>query len=306
MKAKMFYLALVMALIFNCNVVFGEEVTSENTSENKEYVVEITQENFPDSAIRDYINRVVDDNKDGYLQQEEINQIEKIDFNNFAEDSTHSRNQVINCKGLEYFTNLKNLILVAESTYGGELINLKYIYNISSLEELSIGGANTIKKIDLSKLNNLEKLYVIKCDKLKEISLPSDSKLTVLYINSCNNLKKINLSGLKKLNDVKIFNNEKLSQVVLPAKNKIETLNLSDNNIKKIDVKGRKITTLVLTGNKIKKLNLKNCKNVKKVYVNKKTKIVKNKNQKIKIRRGVKPKTKSWYSIYYSNIYKTR
>ena len=106
--------------------------------------VKIDETNFPDDTFRDYVKNNCDKNRDGYLSEEEIKAVTKIDVpKTLTKDLT----------GIEYFTELKTLD--CSSSYLTELDLSKN----TALTDLDC-SSNDLTKLDLSENKALELLWV--------------------------------------------------------------------------------------------------------------------------------------------------
>lgn len=107
--------------------------------------VAVDAKNFPDKAFRIYISEYVDTDKNGALSKTEIAKATYIDLMYM---------DIKNLKGIQYFTNLEELIC-----NGNKLTKLDVSKNIK-LTMLNCTG-NQLTKLDLSKNKKLRYLY---CD----------------------------------------------------------------------------------------------------------------------------------------------
>ena len=147
--------------------------------------VEISEENFPDENFRNYVMAEFDITQDGVLDDEEIGRVENI---------TVEGNGISSLKGVEYFTNLKELnaktnclgeIDISRNT---KLVTLDVTNNVLSQLDVSKNTAledlwctnNAIIKLDLSKNRKLEKLGCATND-LSELDISANKKLKELY-----------------------------------------------------------------------------------------------------------------------------
>ncbi len=77
-----------------------------NATANKTYaaddVVGINDNNFPDANFRQFVSEKYDTNSDGFLGQAELDAVTEIEC---------ERKEISSLKGIEYFTNVKTLIL---------------------------------------------------------------------------------------------------------------------------------------------------------------------------------------------------
>ena len=78
--------------------------------------VKINAKNFPDTIVREYVSEKIDKNNDGYLSKKEISAVKTIiiDKNNLYwenKDKPKEDYEIIDCKGLEIFTNVEKVKL---------------------------------------------------------------------------------------------------------------------------------------------------------------------------------------------------
>ena len=167
-KTKRLICALVSASLILPGISgmgFADESSSE-PSGNPGVKIE---EQFPDETLRGYVSNNLDGNADGYLSQEEIDEVKYVSL----EDTKYQ--SIASIEGLEIFTNLREL----------SLRNNKNIseFNASvfpELEELTLWESN-VKTIDVS---GNKKLSYLDCDdtpNLKEIDVSNNPVLETLY-----------------------------------------------------------------------------------------------------------------------------
>lgn len=160
----------------------------------KPLVVEIDAEHFPARDFRSYVLEHCDNNGDGWLDVEEINDTGDIILRT-SEDVDNGTNKV-NCpnlKGIEYFTNLYSLECVG---CGLKTLDLSKNTELSSLW----CDQNRLTKLDLRKLT---KLGIVSCNnnKLTTLDLRKQTTLSILYCEY-NRIKHLYLGKNKKLRDL--------------------------------------------------------------------------------------------------------
>ena len=129
--------------------------------------VKIDETNFPDDTFRYYVKNNCDKNRDGYLSEEEIKAVTKIDVpKTLTKDLT----------GIEYFTELKTLD--CSSSYLTELDLSKN----TALTDLDC-SSNDLTTLDLSENKELELLWVYGND------------LTTLDVSQNTELQNLDCSG---------------------------------------------------------------------------------------------------------------
>lgn len=105
-----------------------------------QYPIEINEDNFPDENFRQYVSENIDQadasgNKDKKLSQAEIESVTEIDVN---------YKNIASLKGIEYFTNLKEL-----KCSGNYLVELD-VSTLTNLESLNCADNPEIESLDVS------------------------------------------------------------------------------------------------------------------------------------------------------------
>ncbi|MFR0604864.1 InlB B-repeat-containing protein [Bifidobacterium pseudolongum subsp. globosum] len=153
------YLVACLSAIIAVALAVVPFAGSASATETK---VALNAANFPDPEFREYIANLADVDKNGYLDQEECNDVNTIDEPFFSNWSS--------VQGIAYFPNLKELDL--RSDYITSL-NLE---NNEKLEHIFIGSP--VKKLDLSKNESLIWLMITD-ENFQEVILPEEGQLIV-------------------------------------------------------------------------------------------------------------------------------
>ncbi len=280
----------------------------------KQNQVELTKQNFPDAYLRKYLSEIIDDNKDGVLQQEEINKVGTLKLDMSGEHTGYNDmngQNNINCKGISYFKNIKELMLV-----GGDgkakIYNIKEIEGLTKLTSLHLEGNANKCKLNLSKLKRLNSFKIIGFHKLNKLVLKKNIKDLEFFdlkgnatLNLANqkylqdvelqyvDLKKIKFGNNKGIFSINIYYDgvrklKKMKSIDVSGLKNLEELSLSDfKNLKKIKLGKNKDLTEIYINNckKVKRLNVKKCKYIQRLCVDKQIKVIKKKSQKIDIER---------------------
>jgi hypothetical protein len=146
---------------------------------------------------------------------------------------------------IENCENIKELPVINERIYDLTIRNCKNLYKISSIlsvKLLNILYCEKLEIIDINKLNNLEEVYIERCNSLIEIP-KIENNLFSLKIKECRNLYKVSLISEVKLlyilncNKLEIVENiNNLRVVNIDTCNRLETIrNLSGINYYSID-----------------------------------------------------------------------
>ncbi len=245
--------------------------------------VAINSTNFPAKALRSYVKKHFDANKDGKLSTKERNAVKKITL--FKESYYDNGKEPPTCKtmkGIEYFPNLEALYC---DFCGVEKLDVSKNTKLVTL----CCSVNELKKLNVSKNKKLEKLYcygnygltkldVTKNTKLKEL-LCDTCGISALDVTKCPNLKKLYCgnSPLKKLD---VTRNPKLEELYCGGGQEgvtpITKLDVTKNpNLKMLNCSDTKITKLNVTKNpKLKYLFCEGLKKLTKLDVSKNTSLV--------------------------------
>ena len=150
--------------------------------------VKIDETNFPDDTFRDYVKNNCDKNRDGYLSEEEIKAVTKIDVpKTLTKDLT----------GIEYFTELKTLD--CSSSYLTELDLSKNTALMdldcsnSFLTTLDVSQNTVLENLDCSS-NDLTKLDLSE-NKALELLWVYGNDLTTLDVSQNTVLENLDCSG---------------------------------------------------------------------------------------------------------------
>jgi len=108
-------------------VLMETEVEVNESLRSETELIEIDEANFPDTVFREYVKSRFDLNGNNKLEADELIRVESIDVNEQG---------VANLKGIEFFTNLRQL-----DCDGNNLVNLDVSAN-TALEDLRCSGNN--------------------------------------------------------------------------------------------------------------------------------------------------------------------
>ena len=190
-------------------------------------LLEINETNFKDETFRNYVKAEFDKDHDGYLSQDELNNVTEIDVSN---------KNIKNLKGIEYFTNIRKL-----NCYNNQLTDLDISKN-TNLIDFSCAH-NQLTDLNLS---NNKYLKTLRCD---------ENQLTDLNLSNNKNLKNLNCSR-NPLETLNLSENKNLETLTCEG-NQLTTLNLSKNE---------KLTKINCQVNKLSELDLKNNTNLEYLY----------------------------------------
>lgn len=298
-----FTLALLLLEMMNTISVYAEELKPST----QKVEVDINEKNFPNEYVRYIVKEKIDKNNDNILQETEINNVTKLSIT-AQEDSNEGLGgfkedvyTVIDCKGLEYFTNLNELYIYVDwKTSQSGLKNFNKVYKLKNLTKLTIYGDAKVKKWRFDKLPNLKELSMTTVFQIKKIRFGRNiEKLTMQYVGGTAN---VNLSKVKKLKKfsardyalkkIKFGTNKKLRRIDIWSSsgnvNKtIQSLDVSGlKNLRYLDLTGLKNlkqlkfgknTKLkrvwIIAGEKFKTIDFKECRISKVICLNKGVKV---------------------------------
>ncbi len=192
-------------------------------SENPNVNVAIDETKFPDANFRKYVADKFDKDGDGVLSAEEIETVTEITL---FDHISHSKIEVSDLKGIEYFTSLELLDCQTQNIKELDLsqnTSLKYLYC----------KQNQLTTLDLS--NNTE-LLKLNCDnnQLAELDLSNNTELLMLYCNE-NQLTTLNVSKNTMLNRLECIKN-KLTTIDTSNNTNLQTLMCDENQLTTIDI----------------------------------------------------------------------
>ncbi|EOS81649.1 hypothetical protein C817_00378 [Dorea sp. 5-2] len=180
-------------------------VDGEDTTEQE---LPIDEAHFPDANFREYIKAKIDTDKNGSLNQSEIEAVSQI-FNNVSTGC----HDIKNFKGIEYFSNLRDLVL---------------------------GDGRSVESLDVSKNTKLDEIYIYNNCQITNLVLNSDlrgfgyfkgSQITNVDVSNlklkwlwCDGNLVPSLMSIPTLQYIKLYND-----VHLPY------LDLSNHNIRLVD-----------------------------------------------------------------------
>ena len=201
-----------------------------DASETIEYKgIKIDEKQFPCAIIREKIEQNIDEDKNGYLseneistvvtfgidaaelQDEETNDVQGLFTNDnglerkISKKEEYKRYCIIDCKGIEIFKNIKKITisLGGIAGYHSRIKNLNIISKLPKLETLCLRGDCCVKNYDFSKLKSLKRLSLLECERIKSIKFGKNSKIEVLDLSSSSGNGNIDVSSLKKLKKFK-------------------------------------------------------------------------------------------------------
>ena len=186
--------------------------------------VEINEKNFPDENFRDFIDFFIDEDNNGFLNHEELDQIDQLPLNGGS-------TKITNLKGIEYFKNLKIL-----NCAGNELEYLDVSHN-PKLTELDCSN-NKLTRLNVSHNPELTKLNC-RNNNLTSLDVRNSPNLTEFW---CGNQQyDITVNGLGEFKYSNFPGSFDLRRVIINsgATYRPKYLQLWDNDIKEVTYRYR-------------------------------------------------------------------
>ena len=186
--------------------------------------VEINEKNFPDENFRDFIDFFIDEDNNGFLNHEELDQIDQLPLNGGSIKFT-------NLKGIEYSKNLKIL-----NCAGNELEYLDVSHN-PKLTELDCSN-NKLTRLNVSHNPELTKLNC-RNNNLTSLDVRNSPNLTEFW---CGNQQyDITVNGLGEFKYSNFPGSFDLRRVIINsgATYRPKYLQLWDNDIKEVTYRYR-------------------------------------------------------------------
>ncbi len=243
-KAKTVCLCLLLALgIINISAVKAQVTNND--------IIKNDSTGIPDRVLYELVLEFGDENGDGILTKGEAKEIYKL-------HSWPGSNKIKNIKGIDYLSNLRELVLnnnqitnieplknlkylTKLSIYSNKISNISPLTNLIYINDLDISD-NNIK--DISPLYKLTKIINLTMygNEIEDISPIQNMKQLCILDFSYNNVRDI--SGLKNLKNLHglFFDDNKVSNIdVVKALTQLEYLKASDNYLKSLpDLRGLK------------------------------------------------------------------
>ena len=222
--------------------------------------IELSKQNFPDDAFRDYLKELFDKNYDRKLAPAERNAVKQIVVRDM---------DIRNLKGIEFFPNLKFL-----NCNGNQLTSLD-VHENTALEYLSC-AENQLTSLDVRQNAALQSLYCynnqltsldvhentaleyLSCSQNKLSSLDV-SKNTALKTLVCdrNQLTELDVSKNTELVTLACFSNQ-LSSLDVSQNTALQSLDCSRNNLSSLDVsQNTKLKFLYCDRNQLTELDVR-------------------------------------------------
>lgn len=218
---------LTLAMVFTFlpfSAFAAEGVTDDST-------IELSEQNFPDKAFREYIKTKFDKKPDNRLIPAERKAVKKIDVS-----GGYNGQKITNLKGIEFFPNLEEL----------------YCDN-NQLTSLDVSQNKALKYLNCSE-NQLTSLDVSENIALQKLSCYRN-QLTSLDVSQNTQLKELRCYG-NQLTSLDVSKNTELTYLKC-SYNRLTELDVSQNT---------KLTELYFVSNKITSLQADNCTNLTVIF----------------------------------------
>lgn len=267
MKKILLCLSLLLLITIGINVNTYAATTSGNQ-------ITISKQNFPDKNLRKYVKKY-DLNKDGKLSKNERKNVKTLYI--MSDTFKVSRIKNFNCKGLQYFYNLKNLSIDVESRKN-KIKNAKYIFKLKNIKKLTLAGKLDERKLDFKKMKHLKNLTLFETN-IKSVNVKKNTGIKYINISRNYYMKKLDLSKNTKLKRIRCYQN-RISKLNLPKSESVIELNVSCNALKGISVGSLKnIEKIDISTTFITSIDVSKKSKLKQLTANEDTEILKGKDQ---------------------------
>ena len=222
--------------------------------------IELSKQNFPDDAFRDYLKSMFDKNYDRKLAPAERNAVKQIVVWNMG---------IRNLKGIEFFPNLKYL-----NCTGNELTSLD-VHENTALTYLDC-SKNQLTSLDVRNNTALDELYcyqnqltsldvrqntalkMLSCGKNKLTSLDVTQNTALEGLHCTDNpLSSLNVSQNKELADLYCYENQ-LTELDVSKNTELVSLACNGNRLTSLDVsQNAKLVNLYCNDNQLTELDVR-------------------------------------------------
>ncbi len=194
----------------------------------------------------------MDADKDGQISKVEAEKITRIDFSFDYKEDVPANQKITSLKGIEAFVNLTHLLLKNQF-----VTDATPIQNLTKLKVLHL-GANELSAIDVSKMSELDSLFLFGNMNITSLDLSKNKKLREVFLQSMG-IKNLDLSQCTNLTKAYINNAGVLETLNIGALAKLERLDAVKQNLTSIVAKDLpSLKELHLNSNKINSITLKN------------------------------------------------
>ncbi|MCF0105308.1 MAG: hypothetical protein HUJ53_00950, partial [Holdemanella sp.] len=186
--------------------------------------LQISGINFTDAIFRSYLSDYYDWNEDGYLSEEEINEVTYIDV---------CGDDYINIQALDGLKYFPELVQICCNDTKITSLDLSDAVNVKAVT----GSNSLLETVNLTKNGDLEKIDFSDCTNLKSIDLSKNENLTHITLNNTS------------ITSLDLSKNSKVQRIYLSNSN-LETLDLSNNpGLQLLSVDRCHLTSLDLNNN---------------------------------------------------------
>ena len=223
---------LTLAMVFTFlpfSAFAAEGVTDDST-------IELSEQNFPDKAFREYIKTKFDKKPDNRLIPAERKAVKKIDVS-----GGYNGQKITNLKGIEFFPNLEELYCD-----NNQLTSLDVSQN-KALKYLNC-SENQLTSLDVSENIALQKLSCYR-NQLTSLDVSQNTQLKELRCYG-NQLTSLDVSKNPALVWLSCTRNQ-LTSLDLSQNHALENLQVMENCLTSLDLSPTVVSTLYAAGNQI-------------------------------------------------------
>ena len=226
-----------------------------------------------DSEFKTYCLTNFDADKNDKISLAEAETVEEIDVHgDYDSENEVGKGTIKSLKGIEYFTNLKQLNCSGNQLTALDVAQnkvLEYLYcDHNKLTSLRLNDGKTLKKLNVGG-NQLTSLDVSGFVALEDLSIYHSPSMTTLSIKGCVALTSINVaqtaitsldaSGCVKLTNIMGYETN-LAELNVSGCTALEELSIGKSKLTSIDVSGcTSLKTLYIYENQLKSVNVTGC-----------------------------------------------
>ncbi len=238
---KKIFLMLIASTLLLVACKNGNQTTTDNT---------VIDNSLKAALLSKY--PAIDADNDGQISAEEAAGVTRIDFSFDYKEDIPASQKIESLKGLEIFTNLTHLLLKNQFVKDAAPVQ-----NLTKLKVLHLGN-NELSAIDVSKLSELDSLFLFGNMGITSLDLSNNKKLREIFLQSMG-MKNLDLSQCTSLEKAYINNAMTLETLTIGSLEKLERLDAVKQNLSTIEAKNLPaLKELHLNGNKIASITLEN------------------------------------------------
>ena len=219
-----------------------------------EFLLDITEDNFPDAELRRYLTTDTVNIKkygaDGVFTQAELDDINTITLDSAQSSGNYT---VASLQGLHHFAKLNTLNL-----YGQQIPDIDLTQN-AAITMLSVRNNGVITGIELSQNQNISSLEMINNDALATLDVSNNAKLARLLVHNNAALTALKVSGNPRIETLSIYENALADTLDATDMPRLTAISAYHNRLKAVSIDNSpNITGIAVNGNEIEHIDVSN------------------------------------------------